>query len=1189
MACSDKNNLIREGTGRYNRSLAALSPDFAKVDERELRDLLLFVQRYAAQVTYFDNGNKAKGTWEPFIQPDLSVALATLAAVDPITFTDYYKSLVKRIRLAVKAEEVEQAKQCFKYLFDLVYTLVKTVDDQCMRLAEESDYQRSIQDIITTKISRAFRRLFTFKDAHAALLATSNETDPLAPFVVLNSTGTVYAFHYIDTDATEALNLTIPDTDDGSKIHFIVHHNLFQQQLKTVFAGISSATVKAEILFDKSVGNYRKHKPHMALLLTFLQLFRHAQTQLNEYGRKHLEYYYRDVLQLKSRKAEPDYAHLVFDLHTHTANHLLKAGTLFKGGQDQSGNSLVYRLSQDTVLNQAKVGAVHSLKKVNGALYATANSNEVQPFLFGEAGAPLASTGFAVASNLLFLKGGERTITLSIRFKSSARIRKGRSTDNLVFRTLLTGEKGWLEDRVTANYQPQRGELTFSINVDGGKEAIRGYEEKIHQRNMQVSLPLLLIYFDQEASGFAYDTLAEQLVDTVQITVAVRGYKDFVLSNDVGLLDGSKPFKPFGDLPRRNAGFYIGSDELFQKPLTALTLTMDMPAAFSAAYLQRGTWNPLEVTTVGEEHTLKLPGQPIQTTIPVVQPRRVYGSGERDGYIRLSLDSDQYSLSSFMDSLTQSFNDTRMMKIPMETSMAINGVFAEQAGTKVQAQGLTAAKEINIDKTAASAVSLDIAQQEILKTITLATQFEGFRMVRNSTPTPKELIVEHFEASYTAVDTLTFLPQPQRSAFFHLYPFGYKQVTNKKLMGLLPGFSNQGELLIGMTQVTSPKTISVLFEVVEGSSNPLKPSEHVSWYYLDHENNWKAFEKAMLVDGTLNLTRTGIVTVSFPSDAAHTGTVMPPGMLWLKAAVEGQIDAVCKLKAITAQAGQVELVQDEVNNVYFTEIRPKGSIAKLLVSDAAIKGINQPADSFGGRPVEPGAAFYTRVSERLRHKQRAITMWDYEHLVLEQFPSIYKVKCINRAGFVDHNGVTEFCENYPGHVTLVTIPDLSKSTYANPLRPYTPIGTLVDITNYLRKISNPFVTLHVRNPQFEEIQLEFDVMLRSNMDADFYLNQLNDDIERFLCPWAFDTANQVSFGGKMQKSTLVDFIDERPYVHAVSGFKMHHIIRNEDNAVQTAHYNVEEVVASSARSILVSYANGAIRHQIRVLQNCECV
>ncbi len=1187
MACSDKNTLIREGTGRYNRSLAALSPDFAKVDERELRDLLLFIQRYATHIAYFDNENNVKGTWEPFLQPDLSVALATLAAVDPITFTDYYKSLLKRIRLAVKEENAEQAKQCFRFIFDLVYTLVKTIDDQCVRLAEESAYQRSIEDIITTKISHAFRRLFTFKDAHAALLAASDEIDPLAPFALLNSSVAGYTFHYIHNDTAEVLNITIPDTDDLSKIHFIVHHNLFQQQLKAIFAGISSATAKAETLFEKSIGNYHKHKPHMALLLSFLQLFRHAQNQLNEYGRKHLEYYYRDVLQLKSRKAEPDYAHLIFDLHTHTASHLLKAGTLFKGGQDQLGRSLVYRLSQDAVLNQAKVGPVHSLKKGNGALYATENSNEAPLFLFGDAEASLASTGFAIASNLLFLKGGERVITLSIRFKSSVGISRWRSTDNLVFRTLLTGEKGWLEDRVTANYQPQRGELTFSITVDGGKEAIQGYEEKIHQRNMQVSLPLLLIYFDQEASRVAYDTLAEQLVDTVQINVEVRGYKDFVLSNDVGLLDGSKPFKPFGDLPRRNAGFYIGSDELFQKPLTALTLTMDMPAAFSAGYLQRGAWNPLSVTSVGEEHTLNLPGQPIQTSIPTAQPRHTYGSGERDGYIRLTLDSDHYSLSSFMDSLTQSINDTRLMKIPMETSVAINGLFGGQTETEVRAKGLAAAKEINADT--ATSASLDVAHQEMLKAVTLATQFEGFRMVRSSTPTPRELIVDNFEASYTAVDTVSFSLQPQKSAFFHLYPFGYKQVTNKKLLGLLPGFSNRGELLIGMTQVTSPKIISLLFDVVEGSSNPLKTSEHVSWYYLDHENNWKIFEKTMVADGTVNLTRTGIVTVSFPSDATNAGTVMPSGMLWLKAAVQGQIDAVCKLKAIAAQAGLVELVQDGINNVHFTEIRPKGSIAKLLANDAAIKTINQPADSFGGRPTEPPQAFYTRVSERLRHKQRAITMWDYEHLVLEQFPSIYKVKCINRAGFVEHSGVTEFCENYPGHVTLVTIPDLSKATHTNPLRPYTPIGVLVDITDYLRKISNPFITLHVRNPQFEEIQLEFDVMLRANMDEAFYLNQLNDDIERFLCPWAFDIAKQISFGGKIQKSTLIDFIDERSYVHAVSGFKMHHIIRNEENAVQTAHYDVEEIVASSSRSILVSYANGTVRHQIRVLQNCECV
>src|SRR5690606_39141594 len=211
----------------------------------------------------------------------------------------------------------------------------------------------------------------------------------------------------------------------------------------------------------------------------------------------------------------------------------------------------------------------------------------------------------------------------------------------------------------------------------------------------------------------------------------------------------------------------------------------------------------------------------------------------------------------------------------------------------------------------------------------------------------------------------------------------------------------------------------------------------------------------------------------------------------------------CQLTAIRAQAAHVELVQEGEKGNYFKDVRPKGTISKLVVSDGAIKQIEQPSDSFGGRPLESADQFYSRTSELLRHKQRAITMWDYEHLVLAQFPSIYKVKCINRAGFIEDRGSTVFCENYPGHITIVTIPDLSKSSHVNPLRPYTPIGTLVAIAEYLENLKNPFTTLHVRNPQFEEIQLEFNVAFMPGKDEAYHLTLLNDDIERFLCPWAF--------------------------------------------------------------------------------------
>src|SRR3546814_3196397 len=120
----------------------------------------------------------------------------------------------------------------------------------------------------------------------------------------------------------------------------------------------------------------------------------------------------------------------------------------------------------------------------------------------------------------------------------------------------------------------------------------------------------------------------------------------------------------------------------------------------------------------------------------------------------------------------------------------------------------------------------------------------------------------------------------------------------------------------------------------------------------------------MLIDGTKHLSRTGIVTISLPPDSTSNGTCMPSGMLWVKAAIQAELDAICKLTAIRAQAAHVALVQEGENGTSFKETRPKGTISKLLVSDASVKRIEQPSPSFSGRPMEPADQFYTRVRDR---------------------------------------------------------------------------------------------------------------------------------------------------------------------------------------------------------------------------------
>jgi uncharacterized protein (DUF1330 family) len=364
----------------------------------------------------------------------------------------------------------------------------------------------------------------------------------------------------------------------------------------------------------------------------------------------------------------------------------------------------------------------------------------------------------------------------------------------------------------------------------------------------------------------------------------------------------------------------------------------------------------------------------------------------------------------------------------------------------------------------------------------------------------------------------------------------------------------------------------------------------LSWYFLSKHNNWKQFRKQDIIDRSNNFTQPGIITVTLPQDISHNNTSFEKGLYWIKAVVKKNTDAVCKMIMIQAQAAQVRLQQDEIKQIEFRQTRPAMSISKLVIGNAAVKTITQPFDSFSGRIRELDEHFYGRVSERLRHKQRAINIWDYEHMILEEFQGIFKVKCLNHTGIYKENGKDIFCENFPGHVTVITIPDQKQQSNINPLKPYTPIRILNNIDQFLKKNNSPFVTLHVTNPQFEEIQLDFKVKFHDNMDEPFYLQLLNKEIERFLCPWAWDQSKEISFGGKIVKSVLLNFVEERPYVDYVTCFKMNHIIERNGAVHVIEKQDVEEASGSTSRSLLVSYFNEEtnIKHLIASPAVCDC-
>ena len=118
-----------------------------------------------------------------------------------------------------------------------------------------------------------------------------------------------------------------------------------------------------------------------------------------------------------------------------------------------------------------------------------------------------------------------------------------------------------------------------------------------------------------------------------------------------------------------------------------------------------------------------------------------------------------------------------------------------------------------------------------------------------------------------------------------------------------------------------------------------------------------------------------------------------------------------------------------------------------------------------------------------------------------------------------------------------------------------------------------FVTLHVRNPQFEEVWVDFRVRLRAGFDETFHVKRLQEEITRFLSPWAFVDAASPTFTSRFHKSALIDFVEERPYVDYVTDFGLFHRYLERSatgDLVEVVSPDADEVTGSRAISILVS-------------------
>jgi hypothetical protein len=105
------------------------------------------------------------------------------------------------------------------------------------------------------------------------------------------------------------------------------------------------------------------------------------------------------------------------------------------------------------------------------------------------------------------------------------------------------------------------------------------------------------------------------------------------------------------------------------------------------------------------------------------------------------------------------------------------------------------------------------------------------------------------------------------------------------------------------------------------------------------------------------------------------------------------------------------------------------------------------------------------------------------------------------------------------------------------------------------------VNIETTNPDYEPVHLKFNVQFKRDYEFSVYKKVLNQDIIRYLSPWAFDTGADIPFGGTLEKSVVINFIERLGYVEVVREFQL---LRAGNT------YDYEEITASSPMAVLVS-------------------
>ncbi len=1203
-----------KGTSVNSRILPALDPNFFGIDERSLADLMNFTLGFSEKVDFINLENKKEGKWNLFFDRNLAFLIALITGLEIDKIDDQFRKVLT---------EIEDDK----ILTDQTESLRHLINHAHLQFLRINHWYKIAKDDLIyleeNKLFKELKRAIVFKLAsqYKAFLSLVNE---------LNQEYFKSEILILDTSAFDlrwGLDKWKPEVVGKEKRPFDVLVKEVSENFKIVFGVIAYIQNKSGDLLTHTLEEYPYHSPHISLYLSFLKLFKEVQNDVNKITEKHLDFYYSEILEQQQKESEPDRVHLYLEPADHIQKSHIEAGTSLLAGVDDEGIDYIYKTDIELELSQANITDLKVMHVAENPLvgigesYKRVSNIYAADIALSEGGFPLdkyqnegsfdtfgmdqlsiskdkrtmnqARIGWAISSPILLLKEGDRKITIQygldvsslsslVSFIEEMSEAEGLSAENSFYKLLnkvlklrFTTPTGWFETDDYEVLPPKswlEGELTVTIDLKISDPEIACYDVELHEGEYNTEWPIAEFVLSSDRAMYAYSYFKDLKIEEFAIDVEVKNVKNLYVFNDLGELDINKPFYPFGTTANLGSYLLIGNEEIFKKNLTRLDFNIH--------------WHNLPRLVGGFTDYYKEYNAGIKN-----ESFKMGVTGLSD-YRFLPLDEgkvEHVPLFEF-DTDTNKLKDKSVLSNIALDKLKLNPDYSE-----IDYSGYSSSDRTGFIKLELSGPEIAFGHNEypqLFSQAVIENSKKSFNILPGKEPksiplpnTPYNPQIRSFSLDYSAstkisFDSLKAVDNDKRSKdkIFHLYPFGTKEVyANSKPISnrLIPEFNNEGNLFIGLEDLRAPLEISFYFELVDNVSNEINQANipETKWMFL-HNDDWVEFQKSeVLIDTTNHFTTTGIVRLKIPEIINNEHTILPSGKFWIAVCVEDSTEILSKTLFVKTNGVSATWVSHKPNAMWNRHI-PEDTIISFAETRSDVKSINQPVPSFGGKLRETVSDYYVRVSERLKHKNRAVTPDDFEKIILQQFPSLHQVRCLNK---LSHSN---FLKN--GVLKLIVVPKIVDTSQF--IEPKVDYNQLHEIQQFIETKVTSFAKVEVLNPVYEKVKISCIVRFEGGVNNGGYVKDLESDLGKFISPWFGVDQGEMNFGGSIEKDDIQTYIEGLPYVEFLTKLSVVvlHYKDGEFSLSDSAENEgeVNKLVASTPWSVLVADVN----HNIEMIE-----